>query len=124
MPVGAAVAGRHWQVREAGCARLHAAAVLCVPGNHLAEYARFCLLDAHARRIAGMCRSTPVAIGGIDPGQELPGTQFDQSAAARASRDQRPFRLGHRAPNLEPPLVMGSLAERGLQKEDGTPERR
>jgi hypothetical protein len=124
MPVGAAVAGRTVQVSQAGCDRMHAEAVLCVPGKHLADDARFRLLDAQARRIAGMCRITPVTIGGIDPGQELPGPQFDQSAAARAIGNQRPFILDHRAPNLEQQLVIGILADRVLQNDHGTPQLR
>ena len=70
--MGAAPACRYLQVGQAGRDGMHAEAFLRVPGEHLADHARFGLLDAQACRIAGVLWVTPIAIGGINPWEQLP----------------------------------------------------
>jgi hypothetical protein len=93
---------------------------LSVHGEQLGHDGRLRRIERDTPWVTRSIRAQPIGVGRAGPGQQRPGTQLGQPAAAHPLGDQRALVLGHRAADLQQQMVMWVVAHRALQELRGT----
>src|SRR5437867_1347531 len=92
-----------------------------IPGEDLRHYSGLDWVQAHPAGVTRALGIQQVAMGGPTPRQELPAAQLRLPAPPHPLRNQRPFVLCHRTPNVEQELIVGITTHGAVEKLYPTP---